>query len=42
MAVGADGFHRVFSDSTGATCVRQNYTSTPLGVSESIIPIPPS
>jgi len=42
MAVGADGFHRVFSDSTGATCARQNYTSTPLGVSESVIPIPPS
>jgi hypothetical protein len=41
MVAGPDGFHRVFSDSTGATCSRQNYTQSPLGVSESVIPIPP-
>jgi hypothetical protein len=42
MVAAADGFHRVFSDSTGAACVRQNYTTSPLGVSEAVIPIPPT
>jgi hypothetical protein len=42
MVAAADGFHRVFSDSTGATCTRQNYTTSPLGVSESVIPIAPN
>jgi hypothetical protein len=42
MTAGSDGlFHRVFSDSTGGACTAQAYASTPLGVSESVIPIPP-
>jgi hypothetical protein len=39
MTAASDGFHRVFSDSTGATCVRQEYIESPLGVSEAVIPI---
>jgi hypothetical protein len=39
MAVGPDGFHRVITDSTGGTCVRSNYTSSPLGISEVVFPI---
>jgi hypothetical protein len=42
MAPGSDGsFHRVFSDSTGSACSAQAYASSPLGVSESIVPIAP-
>jgi hypothetical protein len=41
MAVGEDGFHRVFSDSTGGTCVRQTFTQRLVGVSEFVMPIAP-
>jgi hypothetical protein len=41
MVPAADGFHRVFSDSTdSATCTRSAYTESPLGVSEMVIPVP--
>jgi len=39
MDVASDGFHRVFSDSVGTTCIRQRYSEIPLSVVEAVIPL---